>query len=286
MDEKKTGVFKLIAGLKPVDAIALAEYERGMTNEAIPEIIRDVEKRLMLAIDGRQRRLEMPAPSPRINGSKTLKEKCQMSKAIPVDLARKLADDTGRDIMVIVGWDEDSDRMLIVTWGRTPAQKTSAANAGELIEKCLGLDSSKAETYEDFRREGEAARTVDVLRRGISEIHERLAEIVISEGEDAGCILLSSESPTHYDREHECHVYGHPNFSILGDALVRLARFTAELGSEEQVQNSLSQPEVISEQLLQDRARSFLEVAEVALQMAAKALAKAKDEYIKAASTT
>ena len=209
-----------------------------------------------------------------------------MSKTIPVDLARKLADDTGRDIVLIVGWDEDSNRTSIVTWGRTPAQKTSAASAGESIEKCLELDSSKAKTYEDFRGEGEAARTVDVLRRGISEIRERLSEIVISEGEDTGLILLSWESPTHYDREHKCHVYDRPNFSILGDALVRLARFTADLGSEEQVQNSLSQPEVISEQLLQDRARSFLEVAEVALQMAAKALAKAKDEYIKAASTT
>jgi len=151
-----------------------------------------------------------------------------MSKVIPVDVARKLADDTGRDIMVIVGWDEDSDRMLIVTWGRTPDQKTSAAKAGELIEKCLGLDSSAAETYEDFRREGEAARTVDALRRRISEIRERLSEIVISEGQDAGCILLSGASPTHYDREHECHVYDHENFSPLGDALVQLGKLVKE----------------------------------------------------------
>jgi hypothetical protein len=60
MGEKKTGIFKLVEGLKPVDARALAEYEREMTEEAIPEIIKDVEKRRMLAAESRQRRLAMP----------------------------------------------------------------------------------------------------------------------------------------------------------------------------------------------------------------------------------
>jgi hypothetical protein len=60
MDQSKTGIFKLVEGLKPVDANALAEYEREMTEEAIPEIIREVEKRRMLAAESRQRRLGMP----------------------------------------------------------------------------------------------------------------------------------------------------------------------------------------------------------------------------------
>ena len=60
MDKNKTGLFKLVEGLKPVDASALEEYEREMTDEAIPEIIKDVEKRRMLAAESRQRRLEMP----------------------------------------------------------------------------------------------------------------------------------------------------------------------------------------------------------------------------------
>lgn len=60
MDKDKAGVFKLVDGLKPVDASALADYEREMTDEAIPEIIKDVEKRRMLAAESRQRRLEMP----------------------------------------------------------------------------------------------------------------------------------------------------------------------------------------------------------------------------------
>lgn len=60
MDKNKTGLFKLVEGLKPVDASKLAAFEREMTDEAIPEIIKDVEKRRMLAAESRQRRLEMP----------------------------------------------------------------------------------------------------------------------------------------------------------------------------------------------------------------------------------
>jgi hypothetical protein len=60
MNKSKTGVFDLVKGLKPVDANSLAEYEREMTDEAIPEIIKDVEKRRMLAAESRHRRLEMP----------------------------------------------------------------------------------------------------------------------------------------------------------------------------------------------------------------------------------
>ena len=60
MDKNKAGLFKLVEGLKRVDASALAEYEREMTEEGIPEIIKAVEKRQMLAAESRYRELEMP----------------------------------------------------------------------------------------------------------------------------------------------------------------------------------------------------------------------------------
>ncbi|MFL5246104.1 MAG: hypothetical protein ACJ8FY_28880 [Gemmataceae bacterium] len=60
VDKNRTGIFKLVEGLKPVDASALAEYEREMTEEAIPEIIKEVEKRRMLAAESRHRRMGMP----------------------------------------------------------------------------------------------------------------------------------------------------------------------------------------------------------------------------------
>lgn len=55
MTRKQTGLLALIKGLKPVDASALADYEREMTEEAIPAIIRAVERRQMLAEESRRR---------------------------------------------------------------------------------------------------------------------------------------------------------------------------------------------------------------------------------------
>jgi hypothetical protein len=60
MVENEHELFKLVEGLKQVDPHALADFDREMAEEAIPEIIREVEKRRMLAADSRQRRLEMP----------------------------------------------------------------------------------------------------------------------------------------------------------------------------------------------------------------------------------
>ena len=147
---------------------------------------------------------------------------------IHVSVAQHMADGHGKDIVLIVGWDLASNRTNIVTWGREPAQKVAAANAGETIAKQLGLADELADVHEDFRREGEAAKVVDELRRKLAAIRDALAEIVISEGEDAGVILLSDESPTHYDAEAKCQVYDHENFSPLGDALGSVARLAAE----------------------------------------------------------
>lgn len=147
---------------------------------------------------------------------------------IHVSVAQHMADGHGKDIVLIVGWDLASNRTNIVTWGREPAQKVAAAKAGETIAKQLGLADELADVHEDFRREGEAAKVVDELRRKLAAIRDALAEIVISEGEDAGVILLSDESPTHYDAEAKCQVYDHENFSPLGDALVSVARLAAE----------------------------------------------------------
>lgn len=60
MDKDKSGVFKLVEGLKPVDPKVLADFEKEMADQGIPNIIEDVEKRRMLAAESRQRRLEMP----------------------------------------------------------------------------------------------------------------------------------------------------------------------------------------------------------------------------------
>lgn len=44
MEKNKTDLFNLVSGLKPVDPSKLAAFEREMTEEAIPKMIREVEK--------------------------------------------------------------------------------------------------------------------------------------------------------------------------------------------------------------------------------------------------
>ena len=58
MDRDENDVFDVIEGLKPVDQSALADYKRAMTDEVIPEIVRVVEERRMLAAESRRWQLK------------------------------------------------------------------------------------------------------------------------------------------------------------------------------------------------------------------------------------
>jgi hypothetical protein len=60
MAKEKIGIFKLLQGLKPVDPNVLKDFEREMTEQVIPKIVQDVEKRRMLAAESRHWRLERP----------------------------------------------------------------------------------------------------------------------------------------------------------------------------------------------------------------------------------
>ena len=56
----------------------------------------------------------------------------------------------------------------------------------------------------------------------IKDIRDSLEQIVVTDGEDAGVILKSSESPTEFCPALNGQVYIHEHFSELGDALVKL----------------------------------------------------------------
>jgi hypothetical protein len=56
-------LFDLIPGLKPADADVLAAFGREMTEHAIPEMMRAVERRRLLAAEARSRHLALPAHS-------------------------------------------------------------------------------------------------------------------------------------------------------------------------------------------------------------------------------
>ena len=51
-------VFDLIEGLTPVDPKALADFKQEMTQEVIPEIVKVVEERRLLAAESRHWQLK------------------------------------------------------------------------------------------------------------------------------------------------------------------------------------------------------------------------------------
>jgi hypothetical protein len=58
MDNKENDVSEVIEGLRPVDPKALEDFKREMTDEVIPEILRVVEERRVLAAESRQWQLK------------------------------------------------------------------------------------------------------------------------------------------------------------------------------------------------------------------------------------
>ncbi len=57
-DKNEADVFEVIEGLTPVDPNALADFQRAMNEEVIPEIVRVVEERRMLAAESRHWQLK------------------------------------------------------------------------------------------------------------------------------------------------------------------------------------------------------------------------------------
>ena len=56
--EEKKGVFDLVEGLTVIDPNALEEFKQEMTEEVIPEIVKIVEERRMLAAESRHWQLK------------------------------------------------------------------------------------------------------------------------------------------------------------------------------------------------------------------------------------
>jgi hypothetical protein len=58
-DERKDAdVFESIEGLNPINPDALADFQRAMNEEVIPEIVKAVEERKMLAAESRHWQLK------------------------------------------------------------------------------------------------------------------------------------------------------------------------------------------------------------------------------------
>lgn len=94
-----------------------------------------------------------------------------------------------------------------------------------------GTRDLSAGGYADVRSGACFENIITRLRAENADLRERLAgaaaqlkKIVETDGEDAGVIYLSNDSPTHTEvrGEYEIQVYDHAYFSPLGDALIEL----------------------------------------------------------------
>lgn len=67
-------------------------------------------------------------------------------------------------------------------------------------------------------------KEVERLQSQRAQARERLAKIVVTEGDDAGVVLLSSLAPSHIEKRDgaSVRVYDREYFSPLGDAMMEL----------------------------------------------------------------
>lgn len=66
-----------------------------------------------------------------------------MSTAIPIDQARKIAEDFGYDQVVIFAADRTAAKNHVTTWGTTRAHCDGAAQVGAIIARTFGDQSLK-----------------------------------------------------------------------------------------------------------------------------------------------
>jgi hypothetical protein len=71
--------------------------------------------------------------------------------SIPVEVARKIAREFDKQIVIICAFNHDHQRLHTVTYGAKPEDKISAAKGGDICTEALGADLEAAVSYEDFR---------------------------------------------------------------------------------------------------------------------------------------
>lgn len=83
---------------------------------------------------------------------------------------------------------------------------------------CKALEAAKAEN--------------ERLRSGLSKVRGLVEQAVITEGDNAGVLLQSCESTTHYDHGMQCFVFDNECFSPMGELLVDVANKIKTILSE------------------------------------------------------
>jgi hypothetical protein len=81
-------------------------------------------------------------------------------KPVPVDVARQIAEQCGKSMVVILSYDPAHQLTHTTTYGVEPSEKEMAADVGDRCAKLICGDGfDKSRRYEDFRFADQAART-------------------------------------------------------------------------------------------------------------------------------
>lgn len=101
-------------------------------------------------------------------------------KPIPVDVARQIAKEFRKDIVVIYTEDDVFALSHITTYGSTTLNTLVAAERGEAITKTFQMDMTRKQSFEDFRdvSQAEAAKEIERLTALLNEKEAEIQNIL------------------------------------------------------------------------------------------------------------
>ena len=99
---------------------------------------------------------------------------------IPVDVARTIADQYEKDMVVLLAYDHATETTDSVTWGRSISDKENVVCVGEKCLQAIGVDLNTGTTHQDYRfiSEGERAQLVDELVAACRRADEVIANLI------------------------------------------------------------------------------------------------------------
>ena len=92
---------------------------------------------------------------------------------VPVAVAEEIAFRFEKDIVVILCWSEQFEKLHTTTFGQSAQDKLLAAEIGESLARHCNCDLSQTRTYEDFRLDaGRLKEENDRLKARLAELEQ------------------------------------------------------------------------------------------------------------------
>lgn len=86
-----------------------------------------------------------------------------MNEPIPIDQARRIAEELGKAQVIVLAWDGTGGKIHVTTYGTTAENKLHAALGGDRLSQFLELDGPGQKVHADFRRDFDAGLLREAL---------------------------------------------------------------------------------------------------------------------------